>query len=535
MAIRKLDQSPAAPAASARPSLWLGLRLALIGCFVSLATARFLVAPLDRFDEGVTLTKGAMAAAGRVPYRDFWNSYGALDLYILAAAFRLIAVNVTVARVLGAVVMLLITATTYALMRELGLRDPIRFLMTGLITVAPLSLATFNSPFLAVLLGLGALLTFMIGLGRRSLRWPAACGCLIGVTAFCRPEFAVALGAGLTIGYLVLAMHPGSRTSSPALVYVACGLAAAAVLWSPMVLLAGFNPVWFDIVVHALTLYARGRSIPIGQGHEGPAVVILSAAFALIWFFGILRAFRQRGDARELARLTALVVGGGLAFAWVVTRADGIHAMAAWPVTGVLLALLLGRRARRQPAAPPLFEASATLAGILLCCIAAGGLTVRDLALPHAAAGIPRAGLAGERAWMPTPQLATLIQQIDASVPPGQPIWVGRQQNDLVVFDDNTIYFLSGREPGTVFDEAFPGLTNTEATERTMACQLARSGVTLVVLGPDGAPEPWNLSAVPGSTYLDRWIAGRTISRTAVAPYELVRLRPGLEPADRCP
>jgi hypothetical protein len=68
-----------------------------------------------------------------------------------------------------------------------------------------------------------------------------------------------------------------------------------------------------------------------------------------------------------------------------------------------------------------------------------------------------------------------------------------------------------------------------------MACQLARSGVTLVVLGPDGAPEPWNLSAVPGSTYLDRWIAGRTISRTAVAPYELVRLRPGLEPADRCP
>ena len=536
MAIRNLSEPILGPAPRRpTPSPVVVVRNLLIGIFLTLATTRYLVAPLDRFDEGVTLTKAAMAAQGRVPYRDFWNTYGALDIYMLAAAFRLITVNVMVARVLGALVMVLIGVVAYTLLRYLGLRQPIRFLMTGLITLAPLSLATFNTPFLTILLGLAGLLVFMISLDRQELRWPIAAGCLVGVVAFCRPEFAIALGAGLGMGYLVLATHRSSSRRTPLLVYMAATVVTGSLLWGTMIVLAGFPAIWFDLVIHAVSLYARGRRIPIGQGHEGPAVAILGGAFVLVWFFGALRAYRQRYDAGELARLTTLLVAGVLAFAWVWTRADGIHAMAAWPVTGVLLALLLERRARRQPAASPRVDAVAVMTGILLCCAAAGALALRDLAQPSAAAGIPRAGLVGERAWMPTPQLAEVIREIDAAAPPGQPIWVGLKRNDLVVFNDNTIYFLSGRDPGTIYDEAFPGLTNTEPIERTMACQLARSGVGLVVLGPNTVPEPWNLSAVPGSTYLDQWIAGRALSRTAIGPYELVRLRPGPEPADQCP
>ena len=509
--------------------------IALIGVFFTLATAHYLLAPLDRFDEGVTLTKGALIAAGRVPYRDFWNSYGSLDIYMLAAAFKLFAINVVVARALGAIVMVMIALAAYALLRFLQLRWPIRLLMTGLITVAPLSLATFNSPFLTILLGLAALLVFMVGLDRAGLRWPALCGCLVGLIAFCRPEFAAALGTGLGTGYLVLAVHRRSSVWMPGLAYLLAMLATATALWGSMVALAGFQPIWLDIVIHAVSLYARSRKIPIGQGHEGPVVAILGVAFVLVWLLGTLHAFRHRDDARELARVAALLVTGVLAFAWVFTRADGIHAMAAWPVTAVLLALLLERRARRRPAASPRIEATAGLVGLLLCCLAAGGLTLRDLGQPHAAAGIPRTGLSGERAWMPTPQLAELVREIDAATPEQQPIWVGLKRNDLVVFDDNTIYFLSGREPGTVYDEALPGFTNTEATERTIACQLERSGVTLLVLGPNTMPEPWNLSAVPGSTYLDQWIAARTLTRSELTPYELVRLRPGVRPSGQCP
>ena len=535
MALRKASFALETPSFSSRESRGLIARAALIGLFLTLATARYAVAPLDRFDEGVTVTKAAMTAVGRVPYRDFWITYGPLDTYLLAAAFKLIAFNVMVERALGALVLVLFAATAYALMRYLGVRAPIRFLMTGLITVAPLSLAAFNSPFLAILLGLAAFLAFLISLDRPSRRWPVACGCLVGVVSFARPEFAIALGAGLTIGYVILAVHRESGSRTQLFSYLAGMVTTGAGLWGVMLGLAGFPPIWFDIVVHATTLYAPGRSIPFGQGDDGVVAVLLGAASAIVWLFAIVRAVRQRADPRELARLVALLVAAILAFTWVRTRADGIHAFEAWPLTGVLLALLLERRARRQRPAPPRFEAVASVVGILLFCVAAGSLTLRDVIRPHQAAGIARGGLAGERAWMPSAQLAELIREIDAAAPEGQPIWVGLQRNDLVVFNDTMVYFLSGRNPGTVYYESFPGLTNTEAGERTIACQLETSGVTVAVLGPNTAPEPWNLSSVPGSTYLDRWIAGRTVSRTTIGPYALLRLRPGPRPAGPCP
>ncbi|MDQ6691633.1 MAG: glycosyltransferase family 39 protein, partial [Candidatus Dormibacteraeota bacterium] len=508
---------------------------ALIGLFLTLAIARYFVAPLDRFDEGLTLTKAAMTAAGRVPYRDIWTTYGPLDAYVLAAAFKLIAFNVTVERALGALVLVLFGVAAYALMRHLRLRKPIRFLMTGLLTVCPLSLGTFNSPYLAVLLGLAALLAFMVSIDRSARRWPIVCGCLVGLTSFSRPEYALALGGGLTIGYLILAVHPTSRNRRPVLGYLAGMLAGSAALWGAMIVLAGFPPIWFEIVVDATTLYARNRSIPFGGGPDAAVVIILGGASTLVWLSGMLRAVRQRADAAELARVVALLVAAVFAFTWVRTRADGIHAFEAWPLTGVLLALLIERHARRRPLAPPRFEAIASIVGILLFCIAAGSLTLRDFILPHAPAGIARAGLVGERAWIPSAELAEVIREIDAQVPAAQPIWVGLQRNDLVVFNDTTIYFLSGRNPGTAYYEALPGVTNTDTVERTIACQLASSGVSLVVLGPNTAPEPWNLSSVPGSTYMDQWIAARTVSRREIGPYSLLRLRPGVEPADRCP
>jgi hypothetical protein len=136
---------------------------------------------------------------------------------------------------------------------------------------------------------------------------------------------------------------------------------------------------------------------------------------------------------------------------------------------------------------------------------------------------------------MPTAQLAVLISDIDALTPDGGPIWVGLQRNDLVTFNDTTLYFLSARNPGTIYYEALPGLTNTESGERTIACQLARAGVALAVLGPISAGEQWNLSSVPGSPFLDQWLNTRAIGRSQVGPYQLLRLTPGLRPDDRCP
>ena len=508
-----------------------GLAVAL---FFALATVRYLVAPLDRHDEGVTLTNAALSVAGQVPFRDYWATYGPLDTYVLAAAFKLFTVNVVVERALGVVVLVLLAVVVYALTGRLGLRGGIRLLLTGLISVVPISVPAFNSAFLSNLIGLSALLAFLYSLDADRRRWPLLAGALVGLASFSRPEFAVALGVGLGAGYLALGLN-GPTLRARLLPYLLGAAGVAAVLWGATVLTAGITPVWADLVTYAVDLYPQARRIPFGLGHEGTVVIILGIAFALIWVWGLVRAYRQRSVPDERARLVALVLGGLLVFTWVRTRADGIHAMDAWPMTATLLALLLERRSRFKRQAGVALQALVPIAGILLLSVAAGGTAFRDLAQPGTAAGVPRSGVSGERAWMPTPQLAAIIREIDAATPDGRPIWVGLQRNDLVMFNDTTLYFLSDRKPGTVYYEAFPGLTNREPMERTIACQLARSGVTLAVLGPNPDGEPWNLSSVPGSPFLDQWLAARTVSRSQIGPYSMLRLTPGLRPDDRCP
>jgi hypothetical protein len=505
-----------------------------VSLFFALAAVRFMVAPLDRYDEGVTLTKAALTAAGKIPFRDYWITYGPLDTYILAAAFKAIAVNVMVERALGVVVLVLLAVVAYAVTGRLGLRGGIRLLLTGLISVVPISVPAFNSAFLANLVGVTAVLVFLYSLERERPRWPLLTGALVGLASFSRPELALALGIGLFAGYAAMGLNR-RVVRARLLPYLLGAVGVAAGLWGATILIAGITPVWFDLVTYATSLYPQARRIPFGRGDEATVVIVLGIAFASIWVWGLVRTYRLRSSADERARMLALLVSGVLLFTWVRTRADGIHAMDAWPVTAILLALLLERRSKRSTPPSRAFQALVPVAGLLMLSVAAGGLAYRDLSQPYAAAGIPRSGLSGERAWMPTAQLAEVIRDIEAATPEGGPIWVGNQRNDLVTFNDTTLYFLSARHPGTVFYEALPGLTNTEVGARTIACQLAGAGVTLAVLGPTSAGEPWNLSSVPGSPFLDQWLAGRTIARSEVGPYQLLRLTPGLRPDDRCP
>jgi hypothetical protein len=502
--------------------------------FFALATIRFMVAPLDRYDEGVTLTKAALTSAGQIPFRDYWITYGPLDTYILAAAFKAIAVNVMVERALGVVVLALLAIVAYAVTGRLGLRGGIRLLLTGLISVVPISVPAFNSAFLANLVGVTAVLAFLYSLDRDRRRWPLLTGALIGLASFSRPEFALALGIGLLTGYVTTGLN-GHALQARVVPYLLSAVGVATGLWGVTVLVAGTSPVWFDLVTYATRLYPQARRIPFGRGDEAAVVIVLGIAFAAIWVWALVRAYCQRSFPLERARLTALLVSGVLLFTWVRTRADGIHAMDAWPVTAILLALLLERRSLRSTPPSRMAQALLPVVGMLMLSVAAGGLAYRDLSQPHATAGVPRSGLSGERAWMPTAELAEVIRDIDALTPEDGPIWVGLQRNDLVTFNDTTLYFLSARKPGTVYYEALPGLTNTESGERTIACQLARAGVALAVLGPTSAGEPWNLSSVPGSPFLDQWLAARTIARSQVGPYQLLRLTPGLRPDDRCP
>src|ERR1700687_3028746 len=128
-----LEPAPSRPTPMAQrhgPSPAVIAQALAVSLFFALATLRFMVAPMDRHDEGVTLTNAALSAAGLVPFRDYWATYGPLDTYVLATAFKLIVVNVMVERAIGVLVLALLAAVAYVLTGRLGLRGGIRLMLT---------------------------------------------------------------------------------------------------------------------------------------------------------------------------------------------------------------------------------------------------------------------------------------------------------------------------------------------------------------------------------------------------------------------
>ncbi len=509
------------PALSSELGPHRALLFALAGLCVIAVAARFLSAPLDRFDEGLTLTRSALVANGLLPYRDFWSTYGPLDTLVLGAAFHVVAVDALVERVLAIACVLAFAGTAYTLITVIGVRGALRLLMTSLLTLVPLSIPAFNSAVLADLILLGAFAAFLRGQLAPQRGWAVAAGALTALASFARPELGAALGVGLLAGYALTARR--ERRLGPLLAYASAGGLGVALLWGPVMVAAGPAPIYLQLVQSTVTVYASARHIPLGEGHEGPVVAIMAGAFALTWLWAVRTLALRRLAPAEMAAVLAFLITGILLFGWVWTRADGAHALTAWPPTGMLLALLMQQRRRGLPSDSRL-EAAMSVVALASLALAAGGLAVRDLNLPANPGVLPRATLVGARAWMPSDRLAALIGRIDEQVPAGQPIFVGLRRNDLARFNDTTLYFLSDRRPGTVYFENLPGFSNQDAVQQTVICQLVRSHVSLAVLGPNGPGEPWNLSSHPGSTRLDAWLAAHAVARETIDPYELVTL-----------
>jgi len=437
-----------------------------------------------------------------------------------------------VERVLAIATVLLFAGAAYTLITVIGARGALRLLMTSLFALVALSIPAFNSAVLADLLLLGAFAAFLRGQLVRSRRWVLVAGALTALSSFARPELGAALGLGLLAGYALAARL--ERRVGPLLAYVSAASLGVALLWGPAMVAAGPAPIYLQLVQSTVTVYARARHIPLGQGHEGPVVAIMAGAFALTWLWALRTLARRKLARAEMAAVLAFLITGILLFGWVWTRADGAHALTAWPATGMLLVLLMQHRGRGIPTNPRL-EAAMSVVALAVLALGAGVLAVRDLGVSTSPGVLPRATLVGARAWMPSDQLAALVGRIDEQVPAGQPIFVGLRRNDLARFNDTTLYFLSDRRPGTVYFENLPGFSNRDAVQQTIICQLVRSHVSLVILGPNGAGESWNLSSQPGSTRLDTWLAAHASARQTIDPYELVTLRPDPAAPTDCP
>jgi hypothetical protein len=142
-------------------------------------------------DAGVDLTTAAQAAHGHLPYQDVRYFYGPLGIYVLAGVFKVFGASLSAAFGLGLVLTAAITATFYALARQL-----LRPLVAALTTAVLLAIGFAGTQFNFVLphtnsatFGLLLLLVELLALARAR---PLAAGVALGFACLTRVEFAAA-------------------------------------------------------------------------------------------------------------------------------------------------------------------------------------------------------------------------------------------------------------------------------------------------------------------------------------------------------
>ena len=426
------------------------------------------------YDEGLALSAGTFIGHGLAPYRDFYWIYGPASGYLVAALMPLLDQSVEAFRVVG-----LIGAALQALVAfQLIVRwtNPLAA-MTLAVTAStiPLYLAGpgISAWSLAMLAATGALLIAARG-GDTATR--IAAGLLIGVAGLFRLDLGAYAAIAALIAYRDIRFAIGAAI---------LGVPAALVL----LLAVPFDNLVSQLIWYPLIGTRQFRAVPLPNPFEAVNAVV--GYFEAVIQFGPLLVLAGawkwlRGHPSKHG--LALATFGTLTQLQALGRADLFHAAQAFPPAVLLVSLWIPVRwshARGQ-----------TLFAALLC--------VPLIAVPP----LEAMGRAKNRPpWDRALDQAVAYAVINTQ--PSDPIFVGLTQNRYTMVNPMLAYFLANRAPATRFTMYNPGVTNTEATQRTMVDDLKRTRPAVLILERTWSQvfEKSNDSRMAGSTVLDDFIA----------------------------
>jgi hypothetical protein len=493
--------------------------------FISAAT---MLKGIQPNDEGLMLQAAARIAHGEVPYRDFWWFYPPGQPLLLAALWKVLGASLLEWRV----VRVLCDAGVAVLVWRLALRGGAsRWVALGAWLAATLAMAYPSGPHphpLTLVLCLGALLVFEDR--------PALAGVLAGVAAFWRLEFAGYLGLGIVLALLV------ARAPRTAARFASAGVVTAAVLYAPIVALAGVGRSWNLLVDYPLTDFSAYQSLPFPLHYHGPlntgslgGFLSDSAENLLLFYLPLalviglvvgLAAVASRWRREATWPLAGAVFAIGMAH-YLITRADVFHTAPLGVMVAVLLAWAVGGGAApRAPAlaviaAPPpdrslLARTLPVLAvAVLAFAIVEGAdrqwleLRTDDVPLgvgPSDGVRVPRA----ER-----DALRRAVAAVQARVPSGRPTYVATLRADRVTSGYPLLYVLADRPNATRYDIEAPGVVTSLPVQREIVADLERARPAVVVrdVSPiTAAPEPNRSGRSSGVRLLDDYL------RRAYAP-----------------
>ncbi len=504
-----------------------GAFLWLVGLGIGLVTLKDWI---QLNDEGLMLQAAARIANGEVPYRDFWWFYPPGQPYLLALIWKLDGPSLVDWRVLRAVT----DATVALLVWRLALRrsGQLPALLAWAVAIFAVSSATGPHPYpIAMALALGSLLFL------ESRPWAA--GLLLGVVAAWRIEFAAYLGLGSLLGLAV--RGDLRRTFAP---WIGSAIAAAALLYGPVVAAAGAGKSWDLLVRYPVLEFSKYQTLPFplvwdgGGNAQGLDLVAQFVSYhmplALIVALGAsLTALTLSVRPGRWLELATGVFAIGMAN-YLVVRADAFHTGPLAVMDAVLGAWALGavaqvRRERGWVVAPQFgWRPRLAFLSVAVALIAlswslldtvwkrerevrqAGQARVIDIDVADGVKELPvtRCSLRGEPVQLCSlADLEHAVAWVEANT--DGPIYVATKKSDWITAGAPLFYVLAGRGNVTPYDIAAPGVLTSAKVQLEIIAALKSSGATVVryEAGITAAPEP-NLAGKPtGIKLLDSYLA----------------------------
>jgi hypothetical protein len=471
--------------------------LFVAGVLVSGITALHGVQPND---EGLMLQAAERIAGGQVPYSDFWWFYPPGQPYLLAGLRELFGESLLPWRVVRVLADAGVAVLAYALARRAaGSRAS---LLAWAVAILAMAYPSGPHPFpIALALCLGALLAFE--------ERPVLAGVLVGAAAAWRIEFALFAAAGIVAAALV--GRPAAASGRPrAGAFALAAAAAAAVLYAPVVLMAGLRPSWELLVDYPLTDFRDYQTLPFPLAYDGPLNTSSPGGFftdsvepLLLFYLPLALLIGLAGAGVALVRgLSARVLATGVfalgAVAYLLVRTDLFHTAPLAVTVAILGAWALDARVlRRIPAA---------LAGLALLYAVAEGLDRRLLVLREDTVKLDLPVADGVRV---PPRQAAELEGVVARLAPG-PIYVATRRSDLVTSGIPLLYALAQRANPTRYDIPAPGVVTSAPVQRELVRDLERARPRSVVRWTDpitAAPEDNAAGRSSGVTVLDDYLA----------------------------
>jgi hypothetical protein len=137
----------------------------------------------------------------------------------------------------------------------------------------------------------------------------------------------------------------------------------------------------------------------------------------------------------------------------------------------------------------------------------------------------PTNGIARAPCLWISPSRIETIRYVIGHTTPDQRILVANGINDKTFANDNSLYFLAGRQPATKWSEFDPGLQNSELIQAKMVEELERHQPPLVILDTewDDSNEPNGSARHSGVMLLDDYIHLRYQQVAEFKPYIILQ------------